>query len=638
MTLTYNFIDYINFIKKHFDGKYDKIKCNNEYLNQQLNDTNNKTNNKDCVEIDVGKNINFIIDLNYPNINDYKNIQILYTEQNIKIECYVNNSCNDIIIKYKNTCKIHLSTRNNNFIDLCCNIIENKEDRGKGIGSECMQILLKFLKNAGYVKLEGTLRDINNKGRIFNFCENINFHKCIDSHFLNENIGLIFCDKFKKINNILEKYEISTENHNIISDRKRIVKFYIKNGFSVNNDKIEFIFCNKFKKTNNILKKYKTNAKEINISNKNIEGILDLQVFEELEELYCSNNKITKIINISHNLKYINCSKNDIVELDEISNNLTGINCKSNPLKKLCYSLNVKPKKYPSNLTHLIFGEYFNQEVNNLPKSLTHLTIKSYFNQKVDNLPKSLTYLVLGGDFNQKVDNLPESLIYLTFGFKFNQEVNYLPKNLTHLTFGNNFNQLVNNLPTSLTHLIFGERFNQPIDNLPNSVTHLEFQHNMFLLSNFNRPLDNLPNSLTNLILPNSLSHELKYFPKSLKYISIGGSYNYSYHNLPDTIEEIFFRNNFYDDSDYDGTYSNIIYKPLEKLPNNIKRIMIGNFDVIEKNEKNNLLEKFNAYLLEKRNYVLSKKIYRNKHDEYIDMAYGYNNFNNFDDFNDILI
>ena len=43
--------------------------------------------------------------------------------------------------------------------------------------------------------------------------------------------------------------------------------------------------------------------------------------------------------------------------------------------KRIILSFDIKPKKYPSKLTHLTFCDNFNQSVDNLPDSLTHLTI-----------------------------------------------------------------------------------------------------------------------------------------------------------------------------------------------------------------------------------------------------------------------
>ena len=55
-----------------------------------------------------------------------------------------------------------------------------------------------------------------------------------------------------------------------------------------------------------LLKSLDKNTKIINISNCGLKGVLDLEDFKNLEELYCSNNEITEIINIPENIKYVN--------------------------------------------------------------------------------------------------------------------------------------------------------------------------------------------------------------------------------------------------------------------------------------------------------------------------------------------
>jgi hypothetical protein len=55
------------------------------------------------------------------------------------------------------------------------------------------------------------------------------------------------------------------------------------------------------------------------------------------------------------------------------------------------------------------------------------------------------------------------NITHLVYGPRFNEEVNELPFNLTHLTFGIDFNQTVNKLPPNITHLTFGSNFNQSL-------------------------------------------------------------------------------------------------------------------------------------------------------------------------------
>jgi Leucine-rich repeat (LRR) protein len=80
-----------------------------------------------------------------------------------------------------------------------------------------------------------------------------------------------------------------------------------------------------------LLSEYNYKTIHLDISNENVEGILDLKKkkFNKLEELNCSDNKITEIINLPRGLKYLNCSNNQIISLLNLPNNMTGLNCKS---------------------------------------------------------------------------------------------------------------------------------------------------------------------------------------------------------------------------------------------------------------------------------------------------------------------
>ncbi len=146
------------------------------------------------------------------------------------------------------------------------------------------------------------------------------------------------------------------------------------------------------KSTIKLLGSYDKFVKSLDLSNKNIVGLLDLEGFVKLEKLICSHNKITEIKNIKRNLKHLDCSYNLIKELtdDHVNKNLDYFNCKSNPLIKLHYPFDIKPTSYPKTLTHLTFGWVFNQPIDNLPKKLTYLRLGSGFNQPIDNLPTNI--------------------------------------------------------------------------------------------------------------------------------------------------------------------------------------------------------------------------------------------------------
>lgn len=68
------------------------------------------------------------------------------------------------------------------------------------------------------------------------------------------------------------------------------------------------------KNTKSIIDAYNNDIIELDISNKNIKGILNLSKFKKLTKLNCSNNNINKIIGIK-NLIEINCSHNKIAIL-----------------------------------------------------------------------------------------------------------------------------------------------------------------------------------------------------------------------------------------------------------------------------------------------------------------------------------
>ncbi len=147
--------------------------------------------------------------------------------------------------------------------------------------------------------------------------------------------------------------------------------------------------------------------------------ILDLGRFYDLKHLNCSNNKITKIINLNQpgsKLKHLNCSNNKISNLSDIPYNMVSMCYKSNPIVKLKFIGNFIPKKYPKKLNHLIFGKKFNQSVDNLPNTITTLAFGEDFNKLVNNLPNNITFLSLCYRFNQPVDNLPNSITVLVLG------------------------------------------------------------------------------------------------------------------------------------------------------------------------------------------------------------------------------
>eukprot|EP00026_Physarum_polycephalum_P014280 Phypoly_transcript_14776.p1 GENE.Phypoly_transcript_14776~~Phypoly_transcript_14776.p1 ORF type:complete len:249 (+),score=47.99 Phypoly_transcript_14776:125-871(+) len=149
------------------------------------------------------------------------------------------------------------------------------------------------------------------------------------------------------------------------------------------------------------------------------------------------------------------------------------------PKRKLQYFYPTKisckrEQNLPDNITHLVYEG--RRPLTTLPSSLTHLTFGNSFNQHVASLPASLSQLTFGFYFNQPVEYLPSSITSLTFGHQFNQPVDHLPPSLFHLSFGHNFNQPITKLPRTIRHLCFGPLFSQSFHRLP-SLTQLTFDN-----------------------------------------------------------------------------------------------------------------------------------------------------------------
>lgn len=206
----------------------------------------------------------------------------------------------------------------------------------------------------------------------------------------------------------------------------------------------------------------------------------------------------------------------------------------------------------PQTLRHLTFGTGFkngNKPLRKdiLPKSLTHFNLGGLVPVVgVFNNLSNLTHLTFGDDFNEQLEpdlfKFLKNLKYLTFGRNFDKELKpsvfvHL-ESLTHLTFGMRFNQgffgyeRINvrtkgppklelrrsqiMWPRNLTHLTLGENFNQTQPGeLPQTLTHLTL-HGIALLQflfprslrnliliNYNLPLQprDLPETLTSLTL-----------------------------------------------------------------------------------------------------------------------------------------
>jgi hypothetical protein len=235
--------------------------------------------------------------------------------------------------------------------------------------------------------------------------------------------------------------------------------------------------------------------------------------------------------------------------------------------------------QFSESLTHLTFGEHFNQSVSRcFPQSLTHLTFGDNYNKPVSGfLPRNLTHLTFGNEFNQSVNELPPNLTHLKFGASFNHPVSgFLPNNLTHLTFGERFNQPVSGfLPENLTHLTFGERFNQPVSGfLPENLTHLELGYS------FSNEINELPGIKYLYVGTSCTKNLLDNLPNSIEELKLGDFFNQSLDNLPNQLKKISWLNDVFDKelNNLPESVEHIelpirYYKKISKLPKNLKTI-----------------------------------------------------------------
>lgn len=75
---------------------------------------------------------------------------------------------------------------------------------------------------------------------------------------------------------------------------------------------------------------------DLELENKNINGLLDLKNFFNIKTLNCSNNLITKLKNIPNNLTKLKCRNNQISNLDtNLLNNLIELDCRANNISIL---------------------------------------------------------------------------------------------------------------------------------------------------------------------------------------------------------------------------------------------------------------------------------------------------------------
>ena len=73
----------------------------------------------------------------------------------------------------------------------------------------------------------------------------------------------------------------------------------------------------------------------LDISSKDIKYLLDLTRFKNLEELSCSNNKLTLLPTLPPNLEELYCYSNQLTLLPTLPTNLKNLYCYNNPIYEI---------------------------------------------------------------------------------------------------------------------------------------------------------------------------------------------------------------------------------------------------------------------------------------------------------------
>ncbi|RYX79698.1 hypothetical protein EON71_00510 [bacterium] len=138
----------------------------------------------------------------------------------------------------------------------------------------------------------------------------------------------------------------------------------------------------------------------------------------------CNHDKL-KIRSL--NLKKLTIAGNHSVKNVYIPENVTHLTLNINPLQIFL----------PLKLTHLIFGDIFDEDIPVLPETLSYLKIGNKYDKSLPNLPHSIIELDLGESFNQNIfENLPRNLKKLSLGMVFNHKLQNIPKSLEYLRIG----------------------------------------------------------------------------------------------------------------------------------------------------------------------------------------------------------
>lgn len=226
-------------------------------------------------------------------------------------------------------------------------------------------------------------------------------------------------------------------------------------------DESEDYYC---PKTSYYLDSLDENIEEIDISNYDLEGVLDLEKFKNLKKLCSQSNEFTKIIGLGPSIIHIDCSNNLINHIDlSQAINLESLNIRNNELVNLNLTNTTKLSTLDISSNELVYLDLSNTLVE-FPECS--------FNKLTKLIPPKIP-CEISCEYNnlESVDNFTDNVYYINCPNNQITHINRLPENLIGLNLENNkIIQLPKQYPSNLKSIGLVNCGITGIENLPDSL------------------------------------------------------------------------------------------------------------------------------------------------------------------------
>ena len=237
-------------------------------------------------------------------------------------------------------------------------------------------------------------------------------------------------------------------------------------------------------------------------SNIKIPDVFDiLSNIPNLEDLVCSNSKITKLPDNMLNLINLKCSNNKITKLPDNMPKLTGLNCSNNEITKLSDNM---PKLRALNCSK--------NKIQELPIMPNLIELECVDNKITKLLDVNMPNIEEINCSNNKITNLP-NMPNIQILICNNNNITKLPDNMPELEFLNCIKNKITKLP-DIPNIQILNCYNNQISDLPNNMSNLKE------LNCSNNQINEMPvmQNLTKLNCNyNKIEGRLNYMPKLIE-------------------------------------------------------------------------------------------------------------------------